>query len=68
VHERGIARDIIRLGSRSKNEIIKQYNLDELERIGNLDAPNSIAINKLYRELKLLEDVRQISLRRPPMS
>lgn len=68
MHERGIARDIIRLGSRSKNEIIKQYNLDELERIGNLDAPNSIAINKLYRELKLLEDVRQISLRRPPMS
>jgi hypothetical protein len=55
VLDAGITKKIVRLGSRSNDERIAQFSLENLERIGTESTTNRISINKAYAARKSAE-------------
>jgi hypothetical protein len=55
VLDAGITKKIVRLGSRSNDERIAQFSLENLERIGTESTTNRISINRAYAARKSAE-------------
>ncbi|BEJ11584.1 hypothetical protein CspHIS471_0200440 [Cutaneotrichosporon sp. HIS471] len=54
IHDAGVTKDIIRLGSRSKDEIVSEYNLQNISRVKGNTSLTRI-VNRCYAETKSIE-------------
>ena len=61
IHEGGLTRDMLRLGSRSKDEVVSQYSLEVLEKVGKRDTSLHSAASAHHLKMKDVETVSFIS-------
>ena len=57
VHDRHITREIVRLGSRSKDEVICSYSLDEIDKVARKNDPPSKKLSNAHYKMKEIEEV-----------
>lgn len=56
IHDAGVTTNIVRLGSRSKDEVVSEYNLDNISRVKGFTRLNAI-VNRCFAETKKIEEV-----------
>lgn len=57
VHDRDITRNIVRLGSHSKDEVIGDYSLDKLDQMARTSYPPSKALSEAHFRMQNIEKV-----------
>lgn len=58
IHENGVTENMLRLGSRSKDEVVAQYSLESVERIGNVKTSLHAETAKYHNIMLDLKKVR----------
>ncbi len=56
IHDAGVTEDFVRLGSRSKDEVVSKFNLETQIRAQDKTQLNKI-VGRNYRDLKEIEEV-----------
>ena len=56
IHDTGVTKDMLRFGSRSKDEVVSQFSLDTIER-SQVSTPLHNDAGRCFRALKLIEQV-----------
>lgn len=57
VHDAEVTKDIVRLGSRSKDEVVSQFNLDTISKVQGRGQLNGI-VGHLYKDMMEVDEVR----------
>lgn len=57
VHDADVTRDIVRLGTRSKDEVVSQYNLETISQVQGRSQLNGI-VGHSYKDMKEVDEVR----------